>query len=355
MASEYFSFVRQAGIPLNVLTARGMLLSIITREAPELLEATASDGLPFRCSESFTRKFLKRYCNMVPRSSTRAAQKTPPDAGDKLYEMWLRLALGCRDSGVRHGDLIINFDQTNVVVADNSARTFDVRGSKQVGVTGKEEKRSWTAVNAISAAGHMLPTQIIMKGVTVRSLPSPSSPDYDQSLRIGFRWSLNRDSSWSNIPQLRELLRDIIVPFFEERKRDLGYPDDQECFIILDCWAVHRSLEFRELVFEEWPWLRLRFVPGGCTGLGQPCDVGIQRVYKHSIRRSQLEDIVREMSFHLEGGGTPETLKLDTTIGTLRDRSPHWFVKAYNDTNDRDLILKACTSCSLPSESFFNQ
>lgn len=317
-----------------------MLLSIIEREAPELFHAMASDGSRFQCSESFTRRFLRRYCNMVPRASTRAAQKIPANAGEKLYEMWLRLALGLRDSGVRHGDLVINFDQTAIVVADNSAHTFDIRGSKQVGVTGKEEKRAWTAVNIVSAAGHMLPTQIIMKGVTVRSLPSQGSPDYQESIRLGFQWSLNRDSAWSNIPQLHELLYHIIVPFFEERKRDLGYPDDQECFIILDCWAVHRSLEFRELVFDQWPWLRLRFVPGGCTGLGQPCDVGIQRVYKHSIRRSQLDDIVREMTAHLERGGTPETLKLDTTIGTLRDRSPRWFIKAYKDTDNPELVRK---------------
>lgn len=74
--------------------------------------------------------------------------------------------------------------------------------------------------------------------------------------------------------------------------------------------------------------------------MGQPCDVGIQRVYKHSIRRSQLNDIVHKMSLHLEGGGTPETLKLDTTIGKLRDRSPHWFVNAYNDSDEHELVLK---------------
>ncbi|KAA1469646.1 hypothetical protein DENSPDRAFT_816722 [Dentipellis sp. KUC8613] len=82
------------------------------------------------------------------------------------------------------------------------------------------------------------------------------------------------------------------------------------------------------------------------TGLAQPCDVGIQRPYKLSIRKSQLQDIVDETLEHLENGEDPSDLKLDTRIGTLRKRSVSWFVKAWHDINEPNLVKKAFERCT---------
>jgi len=40
--------------------------------------------------------------------------------------------------------------------------------------------------------------------------------------------------------------------------------------------------------------IQLDFVPGGCTGLWQPCNVGIQRLLKHEIRRAVRADVIVE-------------------------------------------------------------
>ena len=42
------------------------------------------------------------------------------------------------------------------------------------------------------------------------------------------------------------------------------------------------------------------YVPGGCTGLHQLCDVGIQHPFKHSIKRSYHESIIRDMLERIE-------------------------------------------------------
>lgn len=302
----------------------------------------AKDGSRFRCSDSFVRKFVYEQLRWVPRASTQAAKTVPDDAEQRIWEMFLRLALWIRDSGVRHADLIINWDQTNVVVADNSANTFDVEGSDQVKVIGKGEKRAWTAVVGVSASGAVLPPQIICKGGSERVLPSKSSPGWDEASRLGFVFSFNPKNYWSSFPLMKVYVRDIVVPYFVERRRTLGYPDDQECCALIDCWTVHRGREFLDMMWDEWPWLRIRFVPARCTGLAQPCDVGIQRPYKLSIKRSQLDDVVKEALAHLDAGLSPETLDLDITIGTLRNRSVSWFVKVFHDINKPELVQKVC-------------
>lgn len=227
-------------------------------------------------------------------------------------------------------------------MADNSARTLDVEGSKQVGVVGKEEKRAFTAVVGVSASGDVLPTQLVFKGGSDRSLPSRDAPGRAEASRLGMLFSWNPANYWSDLSSMEDFFEKIVVPYFARQKELHGYPDDQECAVLLDCWSVHRGKAFRRLVRRRWPWLRLRYIPGGTTGLAQPCDVGIQRPYKLSIKRSQLQDIVNETRAHLNANDDPTMLKLDNRVGTLRDRSVAWTVNAWKDINRPELVRKVC-------------
>ena len=74
------------------------------------------------------------------------------------------------------------------------------------------------------------------------------------------------------------------------------------------------------------PNIIIDFVPGGCTGVDQPCDVGIQRPLKLSMRKSYHEDIVNEFSKELEKGNSTPHLK--DQLGVLRDRSVRWLWNA---------------------------
>jgi hypothetical protein len=319
---------------------RGLLLGFIEHLAPELLTAVARDGSVFKASESFMRRFLYQELRWVPRIVTRAAQKVPVDAEDQCYRSFLRQAYTTQRYGIRHASLRINFDQTQVVIQDNNTHTFAEEGSKQVSGTGKEEKRAWTAVAGVSAAGVALPFQIVMKGATAQSLPSPKAPFTAEADTVGIDFCLNVKNYWSNLPLLERYLEKIIVPYWIEQKLQLGYDPDQVCILQLDVWSVHRSIAFRDLVRRRWPWIKLDYVPGGCTGIWQPCDVGIQRPLKHAIRRLQLEDVIEETVALLDHGTDPSQIRVDITIKTLRNRSPRWFVEAFHAINKPDLILQ---------------
>ncbi|VDC03285.1 unnamed protein product [Peniophora sp. CBMAI 1063] len=321
---EQLTTLRAAGVPVSVHIARGIMLAHIRHLAPELLERTAPDGSRFKCSDAF---------------------KIPADANQRLFELFVRLVLIFRDAGIRHGELFVNFDQTQVVVADPSHGTYEVEGSKQVSAIGVEEKRAWTAVVGVASSGSVLPFQVVMKGKTDRSLPSEDAPSRSEARDLGFQFNVNEKNYWSSLPLMERYFETIVVPYFTEQKTRLGYSDNQECVVLLDCWSVHRSKDFRDLVRTRWPWIRLRYVPGGMTGLAQPCDVGIQRPFKLSIKRSQLDDIVAEILAHLNGGADPTQLHLDTHIGTLRNRSVSWFVRAWQEINQPELVRKAFQRC----------
>jgi len=76
----------------------------------------------------------------------------------------------------------------------------------------------------------------------------------------------------------------------------------------------------------NYPNIYVSFVPGGCTGVWQPLDVGIQCVMKLSMQQSAHQDVMKEVQDQLTKGVTD--IKVDTTVGTLHDRSVRWVVNA---------------------------
>ena len=80
------------------------------------------------------------------------------------------------------------------------------------------------------------------------------------------------------------------------------------------------------------------FTHSWCTGLFQPCDVGIQRVFKHSLKRSYHSDVVLELSKQLAREET--RLVVDKRIGVLRDRSITWLWDAFTTVNKPDIVKK---------------
>ncbi|KAF7349854.1 ATP-binding cassette sub-family A member 6 [Mycena venus] len=166
---------------------------------------------------------------------------------------------------------------------------------------------------------------------------------------------------WSTQRTMRAFVKDILVPYFIQMIRELRLPETQFCLWIIDCWSVHKSEEFRTWMKVHYPWILLCFVPGGCTSLFQPLDVGIQRTLKHAIKRAAHRDVVAEAtaliaedddgsesdSELIETHSNPALLKLDTSLPTLRNRCVQWIVDAFHACNKKELVLKAWEHCAV--------
>jgi hypothetical protein len=74
----------------------------------------------------------------------------------------------------------------------------------------------------------------------------------------------------------------------------------------------------------------------------QPLDVGIQRVMKLSMKWTSHRDIVNEVAAQMEAEVTE--IKLDTSIGMLRDRAVGWAVNAIHDIDEKELIIKVISA-----------
>tara|TARA_B110001450_G_C17456802_1_gene414415 strand:+ start:109 stop:525 length:417 start_codon:yes stop_codon:yes gene_type:complete len=98
---------------------------------------------------------------------------------------------------------------------------------------------------------------------------------------------------WSDNITIRAYVQDIVVPYFKHTIADLRAADvtkakpfgEQVCLVLLDCWWAHFDAHFLQWVKVKYAWLRILFVPKGCTPVAQPMDLGIIAKIKGWLRR----------------------------------------------------------------------
>jgi hypothetical protein len=330
--------LRHANVALTLLSIRGLMVAIIQKKAPDLFTRPRKDGTYFKCSDVFVRKFLHNTMGWSLRRATKDAKKLPKNIEEILTNAFLREASIVRDHAVP-ADLRVNTDQTQLVYHQGAQETWTKSGAKQVSTVGQEEKRAFTLVPSILASGVLLPMQAIFMGKTNASCPSPKTPSYAEAMREGFVMLPSKSSTyWSTHETMQLLVNDIIAPYFHKKKVDLGLQKTHSSIWKIDCWSVHKSEAFLTWMKKNHPTIIVIFVPGGCTGVFQPLDVGIQRILKLSMKRSAHRDIVDEVCAQIDAGVTD--FKVDTSLGTLRNRSMGWVVNAICDIKHEHLILK---------------
>jgi hypothetical protein len=200
----------------------------------------------------------------------------------------------------------------------------------------------------------MLPFQAIYHGKTDRSCPNPlKATNYKDAIAAGFRFDPSKsDTYWSNQGTMKLFVNHILAPYFDQMKTRLGLPTVQKSLWVIDCWSVHRSEEFLNWMAQTHPTIIIDFVPGGCTGVAQPCDVGVQRLFKHITSQCYVEDVVAMTLTKIDNG---EQVLIDDRLGTLRNASVRWIWTAHQRLDKKDIIEKVsarrCQSMSCRQET----
>ena len=90
------------------------------------------------------------------------------------------------------------------------------------------------------------------------------------------------------------------------------------------------------------PNIQLEYVPGGCTGIWQACDIRIQRVFKHAICQAAQADMIAEALLALQKDNLKNisAIHLTKSLSVIWNRSIGWLNKAYNAINNPAFVKK---------------
>ena len=216
---------------------------------------------------------VKRFLdanNIVIRKKTHEAQAAPEvhEGKAKAFILTTRTLL---QGPHRHKKYIINMDQTAVYFSMTPGTTLEKRGAKSVNVRSSSgSTMRLTACLGVTADGHWLKPLFIFKGKEGGRIER----DF-RTFPMEAEYAVH-EKSWTNIEIMLKWVERCLKPWVESA------PDGVVPYLLLDSFKVHQTQQVVQAIEETG--CELDFIPGGCTGLAQPLDVGINKPFKNRIR-----------------------------------------------------------------------
>jgi hypothetical protein len=247
-------------------------------------------------------------------------------------------------SSSSHPSLVINWDQTGLLLMPTHNRTYHHRKDKHVQVVALEDKRQITAVTASSMDGQLLPLQLIFTGQDTNHNEQRAVPKDKQTTYLvnKYKWKLEQTKNhWSSLYTMQQYVKAIIQPFINSQIEQHKLENNSHALLIIDCWSVHKSKEFREWMKTNYPKYHIIFVPAGCTGVAQPADVILQRPLKHEYKNKYSLWTTEQMMNSLKSGLKAIDCQLTKDVKSLKPLLVQWLVESWLKLKEKKELIES--------------
>jgi hypothetical protein len=229
--------------------------------------------------------------NLVIRSKTHQAQKTQSameEIGrDFIASMIPRLVEAGRDQR-----FIINMDQTPVFFSMTPKTTLQVRGSKTGSVRASSDSRKRiTVAITVTASGSILPPYLIFN-----AKPNGRVERGLVNFPTGAHYAVHQNA-WMDEMVMLLWVNEVLEPYVKTA------PNGVRPVLFLDSYRCHMMASIVQRVQELG--VEVQHIPGGCTGVCQPVDVGIGKPLKNRITRCWEDWMVEHGGLEEEKTKTP--------------------------------------------------
>ena len=218
-------------------------------------------------------RFLDR-CSLVYRMGTKESQRPPNEVSAEALDFieYARAAVAGRDKR-----FVMNMDQTPVYFSMHSKRTLEKKGVRTVNVlTSTNDTRRVTVAATITASGDQLTPFVIFKGSPTGRIASEQVPTYDHTSIYDLQ-----KNAWMDERVMLRWVDEVIEPYVATA------PEDVVPVLLLDSYRCHIMASVVNKITKLG--VEVIHIPGGCTGLVQPLDVGYNRPFKVRIRKKWQE------------------------------------------------------------------
>jgi hypothetical protein len=291
---------------------------MVVREASRLQPSfqMKSSHAKLQAASRFT-----RHLGFTRRVATHTAQKhfkeTERESKDFITMVKARISGRCKDD-------VLNMDQTPIQFSFHSRTTLDVKGKRtiQVRASTNDTKRI-TLAATVTASGRMLTPYLIFKGAPNGRIVKTEFGTFPEGGKYACQ-----PKAWMDETNMHAWIDLVLKPYKDEKDRhDPGGPP---LLLVLDSYRVHLMGSVVNKIQEMG--VEVLHIPGGCTYLCQPVDIGINKPLK-SAMRAKWED------WMTDGGGIVDGVAKEPS----RKLMSEWLIDAYNgipETVGRNAWLK---------------
>ena len=253
------------------LREQGFMVSVrlITLKACELSGVFRRKGA--RAKDMTVRRFLARH-RIVLRAVTHECQR-PPETLRQEAKDFISFAKSKLTGVNRCQKYILNMDQTPIFFDMSSGRTLNTAGERTVnGRTSTSATMRVTVAVTVTASGDFLKPIIIFKGKPGARIERNEFPTFHDS-----NFYACQERAWMDERVMRMWIHLVLKPHVETA------PPEIQPVLLLDSYRCHLMAtvvnDIEDLGVE------IIHIPGGCTGLCQPVDIGIGKPLKSRARQ----------------------------------------------------------------------
>jgi hypothetical protein len=284
--------LREQGLQVNTRTVR--------KEASRLSESFRNKTLLAKKAIVF--RFLKRV-GLTHRVSTHVAQK---DHHETLQESQHFISMMRHKVAGMNPDDVLNMDQTPIPFSYHAHRTLEKKGTKTIHVRSSttDTKRA-TLAAAVTGNGKLLTPMLIFKGKSDGRIATSEFRTYPADGIYACQ-----PKAWMDEKMMHIWIDKVLIPWKQSRDPNI-VP-----LLVLDSYRVHMMGTIVNRIQQLG--IEVHHIPGGCTYLCQPVDVGVNRPIKKAMTE-QWED------WMMEGGG------VDAGVAKMPSRQlvAEWIIGTY--------------------------
>jgi len=273
---HYIFEKHEQGVEIKVFTVvlRASYMS------PEFREKS----LTARCS--CVKRFMRAH-SFSYRMGTHTSQRPPAAVEGEAFD-FMKFVRVVVSRGNRDRRFIINMDQMPVFFSMSSKRTLEVIGKKTIHIhTSTNDTKRVTVTVTITADGTLLPSTLIFKGnpdgrIAKKEFPSGVYPN-------GHFYKC-QDNAWMDEDVMIAWVNEVLAPYVGTA------PDHVVPILILDMYRCHMMPSVVQMIQELV--VEVQHIPGGCTSLCQPVDVGFNKPFKDRMRWQWMNWMINEGVIH---------------------------------------------------------
>lgn len=257
----------------------------------------ASNLMPSFSVKSATAKYsaMRRFLDshdLVYRLGTHQSQKSPMLAHDDAVD-FVKIMRPFLYGPSRDPKYILNMDQTPVYYSMHEKKTLNKKGARTVNLrTSKQDSERITVAVTISAAGDLLQPTVIFKGKKGGRIEK----DQLKKLPAGPHYMV-QEKAWMDHEVMHVWVDVVLKPYIQQAPKGI-IP-----VLFLDSYRAHMMEEIVTKIQDLG--VEVLHIPGGCTGLIQPVDVGFNKPFKSRIRLQWEEWMVSKWDKITAADDTP--------------------------------------------------
>jgi hypothetical protein len=267
---------REQGIEISTFTV--VLRASFMFMSPEFREKT----LTARCS--CVKRFLHAH-SFSYQMGMHTSQRPPAEVEGEASD-FMRLVRVIVSGGNRDRRFILNVDQTPVYFSMSSKKTLELIGKKTIHIrTSTNDTERVTVAVTITVDGTVLPSTLVFKGKPGGHIAKKEFSTYPNT-----HFYKCQEAAWMDEEVMIAWVKEVLAPYVTTA------PDHFVLILILDMYRCHMMSSVVQMIQELG--VDMQHIPGGCTSLCQPVDVGFNKPFKDWMQKQWMSWMMNEGVVH---------------------------------------------------------